>query len=92
MICCGILLKTNAYKNVFQLFTKEIDAKVAKITLFSTRCELSALKDSCRSCLALKLDGQQFFAVEGSCRSRSALEELDGQQFFTIEGSCRRVG
>ena len=37
-----------------------------------------------------ELDGQQFFAVEGSCRSRPAHEELDGQQFFAIEGSCRR--
>ena len=35
-----------------------------------------------------ELDGQQFFAVEGSCRSRLALE-LDGQQFFAVEGSCR---
>ena len=33
-----------------------------------------------------ELDGQQFFTVEGSCRSRLALE-LDGQQFFAIEGS-----
>ena len=84
------LTKTKAYKNDFQLLAKEIDAKVAKITLSSTRCELSAIEDSCRSRLALELDGQQFFAVEGSCRSRSALEELDGQQFFTIEGSFRR--
>ena len=45
---------------------------------------------SCRSRLALELDGPQFFAVEGSCRSRPAHEELDGQQFFAIEGSCRR--
>ena len=29
---------------------------------------------------------QQFFVIEGSCRSRPALEELDGQQFFAIEG------
>ena len=36
------------------------------------------------------LDVQQFFVIEGSCRSRPALEELDGQQFFAIEGSCRR--
>ena len=84
------LTKTKAYKNDFQLLEKEIDAKVAKITLSSTRCELSAIEDSCRSRLALELDGQQFFAVEGSCRSRPALEELDGQQFFTIEGSFRR--
>ena len=35
-----------------------------------------------------ELDGQQFFAVEGSCRSRLALE-LDGQQFFAVEFSCR---
>ena len=27
--------------------------------------------------------------IEGSCRSRPALEELDDQQFFAIEGSCR---
>ena len=27
--------------------------------------------------------------IEGSCRSRPALEELDDQQFLTIEGSCR---
>ena len=32
---------------------------------------------------------QQFFVIEGSCRSRPALEELDVQQFFVIEGSCR---
>ena len=35
------------------------------------------------------LDVQQFFMIEGSCRSRPALEELDVQQFFVIEGSCR---
>ena len=38
-----------------------------------------------------ELDDQQFFAIEGSCRSRSALEELDGQQFFAIEGSFLKV-
>ena len=32
---------------------------------------------------------EQFFEIEGSCRSRPALEELDVQQFFEIEGSCR---
>ena len=32
---------------------------------------------------------QQFFVIEGSCRSRPAHEELDVQQFFVIEGSCR---
>ena len=37
------LTKTKAYKNDFQLLPKEIDAKVAKITLSSTRCELSAI-------------------------------------------------
>ena len=35
------------------------------------------------------LDVQQFFVIEGSCRSRPALEELDAQQFFAIEGFCR---
>ena len=30
---------------------------------------------------------EQFFVIEGSCRSRLGLE-LDGQQFFAIEGSC----
>ena len=35
-----------------------------------------------------ELDVQQFFVIEGSCRSRLALE-LDGQQFFAVEGSCR---
>ena len=33
-----------------------------------------------------ELDVQQFFVIEGSCRSRLALE-LDGQQFFAIDGS-----
>ena len=35
-----------------------------------------------------ELDVQQFFVIEGSCRSRLALE-LDGQQFFAVDGSCR---
>ena len=34
-----------------------------------------------------EFDEQQFYVIEGSCRSRPALEELDGQQFFAIEGS-----
>ena len=37
------LTRTKAYKNDFQLLAKEIDAKVAKIALSSTRCELSAI-------------------------------------------------
>ena len=32
------LTRTKAYKNDFQLLPKELDAKVAKIALFSTRC------------------------------------------------------
>ena len=59
-----------AVKTVFQLLPKEFDAKVAKIAFSSTRCELSAIESSCRSRLALELDGQHFFAVEGSCRRK----------------------
>ena len=82
-----ILTKTKAYLYDFQLLPKEIDAKVAKIALSSTQCELSAI---CGYVPHFELDGQQFFAVEGSCRSRPAHEELDGQQFFAVEGSFRR--
>ena len=80
------LTRTKAYKNDFQLLPKELDAKVAKITLFSTRC--GAIGDL-RNEPHFELDVQQFFVIEGSCRSRPALEELDVQQFFVIEGSCR---
>ena len=55
-------------------------------SLSNTRC--GAIGDL-RNEPHFELDVQQFFVIEGSCRSRPALEELDVQQFFVIEGSCR---
>ena len=87
MFCCGILLKTRTYKNDVQLLPKEIEAKVAKLHLPAFDAELLAIR---RNSSRIELDVQQFFVLEGSCRSRPALEELDVQQFLAIKGSCRR--
>ena len=80
------LTRTKAYKIDFQLLPKEIDAKVAKIACSST--QVRTFGDLWYE-PHFELDVQQFFVIEGSCRSRLALE-LDGQQFFAVEGSCRR--
>ena len=63
--------RTKAYENDFQLLPKEVDAKVARIALSSTRC--GAIGDL-RNEPHFELDVQQFFVIEGSCRSRLALE------------------
>ena len=79
--------ETKAYKNDIYLLPKELDAKMAKLHLLAFDAELLAIR---RNSSQIELDVQQFFVLEGSCRSRPALEELDVQQFFAIEGSCRR--
>ena len=70
----------------FPALAKRARRESGEIALSSTRC--GAIGDL-RNEPHFELDVQQFFVIEGSCRSRPALEELDVQQFFVIEGSCR---
>ena len=86
LICCGNLLKTSAYKKRCPALAKRTRCESEKIALASTRCGAIG---NLRNRPPFALDAKQFFVIEGSCRSRPALEELGGPQFFDVEGSCR---